>query len=134
MKVISNNISFGNKTITTQNKNLVYTKEFNDNGNLISYTEKDILNDRFILSEKYDETGKIITSQHFEYLPNKTIETVSGIQNYKRTITKEIKDSLIHITEEYLSTSAPSQNYLYKIIKNLEGKIISWISNGKKII
>ena len=74
----------------------------------------------------------VFESGDFEYLPNKTIEPVSGIQNYKRTITKEIKDSLIHITEEYLSTSAPSQNYLYKIIKNLEGKIISWISNGKK--
>lgn len=134
MKVLSNNIAFGNKTITTQSKNLVYTKEFNNNGNLISYTEKDILNDRFILSEKYDETGKIITRQHFEYLPDKTIETVSGIQNYKRIITKEIKDSLIHITEEYLSSSEPSRNYLYKIIKNLEGKIISWTSNGKKII
>lgn len=134
MKIFMNNISFGNRTVTTQNNNHLYTKEYNDEGILVAYTEKDTLNDRFILSERYDSSGKVIERQHFEYLPNKTIETVSGSQNYTRTITKEIKDSLLHLTEEYLSLSDPSKNYLYKIIKNLEGKIISWTSNGKKII
>ena len=127
------NITFGNKIETLKENNYLYIKEYNEQGNLISYKEKDIQNDRFILSEKYDNSGKLIERQQFQYLKNKIIETVTGMINYQRTITEEIKDYLIHRTEEYISEDS-SKNYIYKIIKKLDGKIISWINNGKKII
>lgn len=127
------NITFGNKIETSEKDNHLYIKEYNEQGKLISYKEKDIPNDRFILAEKYDNSGKLIERQKFQYLKNKIVETVTGTINYQRTITEEIKDSLIHRTEEYISENS-SKNYIYKIIKNLDGKIISWINNGKKII
>lgn len=127
------NIAFGNKIDTTEKDNYLYIKEYNEQGNLISYKKKDIPNDRFVLAERYDNSGKLLERQQFQYLKNKIIETVTGMINYQRTITTEIKNSLIHTTEEYISENS-SKNYVYKIIKNLDGKIISWINNGQKII
>lgn len=129
------NITFTGNTIKQeQHNNRLYLREYNSENKLVSYKEKDIINDRFILCERFDNLGNTIEKQEFQYLPNKTIEKVSGKIAYIRTITKEIKDSLVYTTEKYISSSDPSKNYFYEIVKTLEGKIISWISNGKKII
>lgn len=133
MNLSVSNITFGNKIKTFEKDNYLHIREYDDFDNLISYKKKEIQKDRFILSEQYDNSGKITERQHFQYLKNKIIETVSGTINYKRIITKETKESLIYHTEEYISENS-SKNYINQIVRNMEGKIISWTNNGKKIL
>ncbi len=86
-------------------------------------------------AENFDKDGLWLDSQEFEYLANKEIENFnSKTMKYKRTITKEIIDSNLHYKELYESVTSPSNNYLYEIIKDLKGKTLSFICNGKKIL
>ena len=129
------NITFGNLIESGQINNIKYTKEYSDNKKLLKYTEQDLKTDKFLKVEKFDNNGNQIEIQEFKYLPNKTIEHYKNkSQEYTRTITKEIKEALIHITEIFESKTSPANNYIHESIRDLEGKILKFFTNGKQIL
>ena len=129
------NTTFGNLVETGQINNIKFTKEYPDNNKLLKYTEQDLKTDKFLKVEKFDNDGNRISIQEFKYQPNKTIEYYRNkSQEYTRTITKEIKDSLIHITEVFESKTSPANNYIHESIRDLEGKIFKFFANGKQIL
>lgn len=129
------NITFGNLIESGQINNIKYTKEYSDNKKLLKYTEQGLKTDKFLKVEKFDNNGNQIEIQEFKYLPNKTIEHYKNkSQEYTRTITKEIKEALIHITEIFESKTSPANNYIHESIRDLEGKILKLFTNGKQIL
>lgn len=129
-----NPITFGSSIKETFTGNKTITKVFDNEGYLFTRTEKDTELDRFIRRETYDKSGNIISEHAFEYLPNKTVETYKDqTSSYIRTISTVVKNSLTHVTEEYVSSN-PDSNYLYEITKDTTGKILKWVCNGKKVL
>ena len=136
MKISSiNNTTFGNRIETGQTSTIKYSKEFSDENKLLKYIEKDAKTDKFLKVETFDNIGNRVEIQEYKYLPNKTIEHYKNkSQEYTRTITKEIKDSLTHVTEVFESKTTPANNYIHETIRDLEGKILKLFANGKRIL
>lgn len=136
MKISSiNNTPFGNQIKTGQTGSIKFSKEFSDEGQLVKYIEKDAKTDKFLKVETFDNIGNRIGIQEYKYLPNKTIEHYKNkSQEYTRTITKEIKNSLSHVTEIFESKTNPANNYIHETVRDLEGKIIKLFANGKRIL
>lgn len=130
-----NNTTFGNLIESGQTNNIKFTKEYSDNKNLLKYIEQDLKTDKFLKVENFDNDGNRVSIQEFQYLPNKTIEHYKNkSQEYTRTITKEIKEALIYITEVFESKTSPANNYIHESIRDLEGKILKLFANGKQIL
>lgn len=130
-----NNTTFGNRIETGQTDSITYSKEFSDDNKLLKYIEKDTKTDKFLKVETFDNCGNRVAIQEYTYLPNKMIEHYKNkSQEYTRTITKEINDSLYHITEVFESKTKPANNYINETIRNLEGKIVKMFANGKRIL
>ncbi|MBD5401997.1 hypothetical protein HDR58_04235 [bacterium] len=107
---------------------------FNNNNQLTSRSIYDKL-ERHIHTDWFDKSGTKNGFMNIEYTQDGYIETCkTPTQEYTRTIKKFIKDSYIHQTEEYLSKTSPKSNYLNESIKNLSGKLVELISNGKTIL
>ncbi len=136
MKISSiNNTIFGNRIETGQTDTIKYSKEFSDDNKLLKYIEKDMKTDKFLKVETFDNIGNRVEIQEYKYLPNKTIEHYKNkSQEYTRTITKEIKDSLSHVTEVFESKTSPANNYNHESIRDLEGRILKLFANGKRIL
>ncbi len=130
-----NNTTFGNRIETGQTDTIKYSKEFSDDNKLLKYIEKDAKTDNFLKVETFDNIGTRVEIQEYKYLPNKTIEHYKNkSQEYTRTITKEIKDSLSHVTEVFESKTSPANNYIHESIRDLEGRILKLFANGKQIL
>lgn len=130
-----NNTTFGNRIETGQTDTIKYSKEFSDDNKLLKYIEKDMKTDKFLKVETFDNIGNRVEIQEYKYLPNKTIEHYKNkSQEYTRTITKEIKDSLSHVTEVFESKTSPANNYNHESIRDLEGRILKLFANGKRIL
>lgn len=150
MKVANiKNISFGNYILTTKKDEFSIQSEYSDDNKLLNEAfynndinktiRKKINYDQTvgkILSvENFDQNGLRLDLQEFEYLTDKEIEKFhSGTIQYKRIITKQIKDSIQYITELYESPTNPTTNYLYEMTKDLKGKMLSFICNGQKVL
>lgn len=130
-----NNTTFGNRIETGQTDTIKYSKEFSNDNKLLKYIEKDAKTDNFLKVETFDNIGTRVEIQEYKYLPNKTIEHYKNkSQEYTRTITKEIKDSLSHVTEVFESKTSPANNYIHESIRDLEGRILKLFANGKRIL
>lgn len=130
-----NNTTFGNRIETGQTDTIKYSKVFSDDNRLLKYIEKDAKTDNFLKVETFDNIGNRVEIQEYKYLPNKTIEHYKNkSQEYTRTITKEIKDSLSHVTEVFESKTSPANNYIHESIRDLEGRILKLFANGKRIL
>lgn len=144
-----NKQSFGNYTKNVLQDEFLVEQEYNDDNKLLkeSFYNKD--NDKKIRKqiehdanagkiskvENFNKDGLWLDTQYFEYSTGKEVETFnSPSMKYKRTITKLIKDSIEYLTEVYESSSNPENNYIYEITKNLQGKILTFLCNGKKVI
>ena len=129
------NISFGNRIENYQVGRIKYSREYSDDNILLVNKELDAQTDKFLKVETFDNCGNRVAIQEYTYLPNKMIEHYKNkSQEYTRTITKEIKDSLYHITEVFESKTKPAKNYINETIRNLEGKIVKMFANGKRIL
>ena len=55
-------------------------------------------------------------------------------QQYTRKVNYKIINGLQHRTEEYISKTSPDSNYIQEFVKDVSGKLIKVISNGKVIL
>ncbi len=129
-----NSINFGNRTIITRNNNIQSKREYSDNGVLLSNSEIDENSGKYLKVEHFDNNGNPLDVQKFTYAPNKTTEYYkSKTQEYTRVITKENKDSFEHRKIVYTSKTSPDSNYIQETIRNIKGKLVAFIVNGKKL-
>ena len=135
MRIMSNNFNFGNSTKVTQNGGIRVTEEFNDNHVKVMHREYDVKNDRFLRQDRFDDAGNVIENWWFEYSKNKKVEHFESkkSESYIRTFIDKIVDGLQVRTEEFVSKTKPENNYLYEITRNFDGKMKSFICNGKKV-
>ncbi len=129
MKVIFNTISF-----KSENINLHREKEIYDENNklirLIKYDEFGRDTDSF----EYNANREIIGYQHKEYTDNGCIETYKNqFQQYRRITKTELKDSNTHYIEEFISVTSPEKNYINEFVRDIAGKLIKVINNGKVV-
>lgn len=128
-------ITFGNKIETRQDGNIKYKKEFSDNGHLLSAQEWLLPQNRPLKIERFNQNGDLLEIQEFSYFPNKTVEHYKNkYQEYTRTISEEIKNGFKHITENFISKTSPKSNYTNETIKELSGKLVQIIANGKQLL
>lgn len=135
MRISNNILNFGNSTKITQNKDIRVTEEFNDNNIMVMHREYDTKHDRFIRQDKFDDFGEPVENWWFEYSKDKKVEHLESKtgSSYVRTIIDKIVDGLNVRTEEYVSKTNPENNYLYEITRFFDGKMKSFICNGKKV-
>lgn len=126
-------------TFKAHNKQTYYEGEnkiveyFNDNNKLISKVAYDKF-ERDIFTNWFDEFGSNNGFMRKEYMNGGFIETCkTPTQEYKRTCRKFVKDGFEHYIEEYISTTSPEKNYCNESIRNMFGKLIKMIANGKII-
>lgn len=131
MKIYTNQITFVNKT-KTYNEGGIKTHEiFDDNNILIKRIQYDSF-DRAIDTKTFNVSGEITDHMHKEYFENGYVETFkNATQEYTRKAYTIIKDTLTHRVEEYISKTSPENNYINEFVRDLSGKLIRIINNGK---
>ena len=132
---INNFLNFRNRTEITQKDGIKYTDEINDNNIVIKHTEYDYENDRFIRCDKFDDDGNPVENWWFEYFENGQKEFFNSKDEvYTRTRTDEQVGDLQVRTEKYESKFRPENNYIYEIVRDWSGKMLSFICNGKDLM
>ena len=136
MKLNWNSVCFGNYTKTVKQNNILIKEEFNDDDIKILHEEFDVENDRFLRQDKWDNKGNPIQQWRFDYFENKKVEhfNTANEESYVRTITDTVLDNKRIHKEEYISKTTPDNNYIHETIKDLNGKLLSFLCNGKKIL
>ena len=133
MKIDSDFLSFGNKNIHCFDKNHNVKETFDDNHNLIRVTRYDEKG-RDIDTFEYNDKKEITAHQHKEYTSYGLIETYkSEHQEYRRIIKNEKRGSFVYHIEEFISQTSPKNNYVNEFIRDLTGKLVKIINNGKII-
>lgn len=128
-------VSFGNKFENTQNGDVKYSKEYSDDGQLLSKKAWQTSTNKPLKIERYDSNGDVFEIQEFSYSHNKTVEHYkNNNQEYTRTITKEINDGVNHIKEVFISKTTPKNNYITETLRDMAGKMVQIIHNGKPLL
>ncbi len=133
MKINFDVIPSGEKKIRYHNLTHNIMDVFDKNQNLkrqVAYNKTAL----DIETKEFDENHNIIGRIHKKYTQDGCIETYDGVkQQYIREIKHFIKDSLTHYVEKYTSKTSPEKNYINEYIRDLNGKLVKIIINGKTI-
>ena len=134
MRIHFNNIIFRERLkVYTKDGNKVI-EHYDDNNSLV----KSFVLDKFqrdIDSKHFDKEGNVIFHMHKDYLPNGMVETFKDkFQEYTRTIHIKVIDSMTHRIEEYCSKTSPDSNYINEYIRDVSGRLVKIINNGKEIL
>ena len=133
MKINFSFFSFGNKNIHSIDGNYNVKETFDDNHNLIRLTRYDEKG-RDIDTFEYNDKKEITAHQHKKYTSYGLIETYKNEhQEYRRIIKNEKRGSFVHHIEEFISKTSPKNNYVNEFIRDLTGKLVKIINNGKII-
>lgn len=82
----------------------------------------------------FDKERKVIGHLHKEYTPDGCIETYkSKTQEYVRVIRTLTDDTFTRHIEIFTSKTSPESNYVNEFVRDLKGKLIKIINNGKVI-
>jgi len=143
------NISFGNYVKNSIKDDFFVESEYNDDNVLLKELffnddknrkirrniEYDTNIGKALKVENFDINARLLDIQEFEYSEGKVVEKFnSQAIQYIRTITNNIQDSIQYFMEKYESTSAPSNNYINEITRDLNGKMLTFLCNGKKVL
>ena len=143
------NISFGNYIKNSIKDDFFIESEYNDNDvlqkelffrddknrNICRSIEYDTSIGKILKVENFDINAGRLDIQEFEYSAGKVVEKFnSKTIQYIRTITNNIQDSIQYFMEKYESTTAPSNNYINEITRDLNGKMLTFLCNGKKVL
>ena len=133
MRVNFDSVSFGCKNICYHDKTHNIKETFDDQNNLIRITKYD-KQCRDVDTKEFNQKKEVITHQHKEYTSNGCIETYkSKTQEYVREIKTVVKDSFTHMIETYTSKTSPECNYVNEFVRDITGKLVKIINNGKMI-
>lgn len=134
MNVNFDSVSFGCKNICYHDKTYNIKEVFDDDGrNLIRRIKYD-KQCRDVDCEEFDRDKKVISHMHKEYTPDGCIETYkSTTQEYIREIKTVVKDSFTHHIEKFTSNTSPESNYVNEFIRDITGKLVKIINNGRII-
>ncbi len=133
MKINFSSVSFGNKNINSSEETQKIAETFDDKHNLVRLTKYD-KQGRDVDTFEYNEKKEITSHQHKKYTQNGLIETYkSKNQEYTRIIKKETRGSYIYHIEEFISKTSPQSNYINEFVRDLAGKLVKIINNGKVI-
>lgn len=128
-----NFVTFKDYNKTYYNGENKVVESYNDNNKLTNRVTYDKF-DRVVLANWFDEWGNDNGFMQKEYVTDGFIETCkTPTQEYKRICRNFIKDGFQYYTEKYLSKNRPENNYYNESIRNMFGKLVKMISNGKII-
>lgn len=133
MKICLNSVSFGNRDISFHDKTHNILETYDDNEHLIRRTKYD-KQFRDVDCQVFDKERKVIGHLHKEYTPDGCIETYkSKTQEYVRVIRTLTDDTFTRHIEIFTSKTSPESNYVNEFVRDLKGKLIKIINNGKVI-
>lgn len=133
MKINLDSATFGNRNIRYHDKTHNIMETYDERNNLIKRVKYD-KQCKDVDCIEFDDKKQIISHQHKKYTNNGCIETYkSKSQEYIREIKIIVKDSFTHHFETYTSKTSPQNNYVNEFIRDIEGKLVKMINNGKVI-
>lgn len=134
MKVNFDFVSFGNRSIRFPDNTHSIMETYDDTNHLIRRIKYD-KQCRDVDSQEFNKEKKVISHLHKEYTADGCVETYkSKSQEYVRVIKTIAKDSFTHHIEIFTSKTSPESNYINEFVRDMKGKLVKVINNGKVLI
>lgn len=133
MKINFDSVSFGDKNIYYHDKTHNIKETLDDRNNLIRITKYDKLG-RDVDCVELNEKKEIIGHLHKEYSHDGLIETYKNkTQEYVRELRTVIENNFTRCIEIFKSKTSPQNNYVNEYIRDISGRLVKIINNGKVI-
>ena len=125
-------VSLLNKICFRQKLDNKYSMIITDEGNIKRLTYDS--SNRCIDTKVFDKNGTLIESMHKDFYGENFIEIFkNNFQEYTRRVSIIIKNNLKIRSEEFISKTSPSSNYINEYIYDLKNNLLEIINNGKSI-